>query len=144
MFEPHGPNRFSDIVTGDETWLPFFVIPPKRLNRIGVDGQVDRSAMLRPDIKAGRECLRYSSRGSLAVDILPQNTSMTATYINYYVQDVLSQVKSAINEQRSMVSTSKTLFFHDNAGLHKATTQSPQELGIQVLPHPAYSPDLAP
>ncbi|GFR60677.1 transposase [Elysia marginata] len=59
MFEPHGPKRFSDIVTGDETWLPFFIIPPKRLNRM-------------------------------------------------------------------------------------TTTQSPQELGIQVLPHPAYSLDLAP
>ncbi|GFS02279.1 transposase [Elysia marginata] len=68
---------------------------------------------------------------------------MTAAY---YVQGVLSQVKSAINEQRSKVSTSKTLFVHDNAGPHRAraTTQSLRELGIQVLPHPAYSPDLAP
>ncbi|GFS14439.1 transposase [Elysia marginata] len=61
-------------------------------------------------------------------------------------KDVLSQVKSVINEQRSKVSTSKTLFLHDNAGPHKAraTTQSLRELEIQVLPHPAYSPDLAP
>ncbi|GFS02957.1 transposase [Elysia marginata] len=68
---------------------------------------------------------------------------MTATY---YVQNVLSQVKSAINEQRLKVSTSRTLLLHDNAGPHKAraTTQSLHELGIQVLSHPAYSPDLAP
>ncbi|GFR59576.1 transposase [Elysia marginata] len=33
-FEPHGPKKLSDIVTGDETWFPFFLIPPKRLNRI--------------------------------------------------------------------------------------------------------------
>ncbi|GFR67922.1 transposase [Elysia marginata] len=68
---------------------------------------------------------------------------MTATY---YVQNVLSQVKSAINEQRPKVSTSRTLLLHDNAGPHKAraTIQSLRELGIQVLPHPAYSPDLAP
>ncbi|GFR76597.1 transposase [Elysia marginata] len=59
---------------------------------------------------------------------------------------VLSQVKSAINEQRPKVSTSRTLLLHDNAGPHKArdTTQSLRELGIQVLPHPAYSLDLAP
>ncbi|GFR79346.1 junction-mediating and -regulatory protein-like [Elysia marginata] len=64
----------------------------------------------------------------------------------YYVQNVLSQVKSAINEQRPKVSTSRTLLLHDNAGLHRAraTTQSLRELGIQVLPHQAYSPDLAP
>ncbi|GFS13249.1 transposase [Elysia marginata] len=67
---------------------------------------------------------------------------MTTTY---YVQNVLSQVKSAINEQRPKVSTSRTLLLHDNAGPHKAraTTQSLRELGIQVFPHPAYSPDLA-
>ena len=85
----------------------------------------------------------FNYSGPLVVDILPQDTTMTATY---YVQNVLSQVKSAINEQRPKVSTSRTLLLHDNAGPHKAraTTQSLQELGIQVLPHPAYSPDLAP
>ncbi|GFS04292.1 transposase [Elysia marginata] len=58
---------------------------------------------------------------------------------------LLSQVKSSINEQRPKVNTSRTLLLHDNAGPYKAraTTQSLRELGIQVLPHPAYSPDLA-
>ncbi|GFR86746.1 transposase [Elysia marginata] len=66
---------------------------------------------------------------------------MTATY---YVQNVLSQVKSAINEQRPKVSTSRTLLLHDNVGPHKARaiTQSLREQGIQVLPHPAYGPNL--
>ncbi|GFR93640.1 transposase [Elysia marginata] len=66
-------KRLSDIVTGDETCYPFFIIPPKRLNHM-------------------------------------------------------------------------TLLLHDNAGPYKAraTTQSLREIGIQVLSHPAYSPDLAP
>ncbi|GFR68026.1 transposase [Elysia marginata] len=57
-----------------------------------------------------------------------------------------SLVKSAIIEQRPKVSTARTLLLHDNAGPHKAraTTQSLQELGIQVLSHLAYDPDLAP
>ncbi|GFR94477.1 transposase [Elysia marginata] len=55
-------------------------------------------------------------------------------------------MKSAINEQRPKVSTSRTLLLHENAGPHKAraTPQSLRELGIQVLPHPTHSPDLAP
>ncbi|GFS13849.1 transposase [Elysia marginata] len=58
----------------------------------------------------------------------------------------LSDIVTAINEQQPKVSTSRTLLLHDNAGPHKArtTTQSLRELGIQGLPHPAYSPDLAP
>ncbi|GFR84355.1 transposase [Elysia marginata] len=42
MFKPHGPKRLSDTVTGDETWFPFFIIPPKCLNHMLVDGQGDR------------------------------------------------------------------------------------------------------
>ncbi|GFR70660.1 transposase [Elysia marginata] len=117
----------------------------KRPNRMWVDGQGDRPVVLRPGFQSRNRMLTvyFNYSGALVVDILPQDTSMTATY---YVQNVLSQVKSAINEQRPKVSTSRTLLLHDNAGPHKAraTTASLRELGIQVLPHPAYSPDLAP
>jgi histone-lysine N-methyltransferase SETMAR len=38
------------------------------------------------------------------------------------------------------------LLFHDNAWLHTATAtvQTVQWLGFELLPHPRYSPDLAP
>ncbi|GFR87133.1 transposase [Elysia marginata] len=145
MFEPHGSKRLSDIVTEDETWFPFFIIPPKRRNRMWVDGQGDRPVKLRPGFQNRKRMFTvfFNYSGPLVVDILPQDTAMTATH---YIQDVLSQVKSAINEQRPKVSTSRALLLHDNAGPHKAraTTQSLRELGIQVLPYPAYSPELAP
>ncbi|GFS23783.1 transposase [Elysia marginata] len=122
MFEPNEPKRLSDIVTSDETWFPFFIIPPKRLNRLWVDGQEDRPAVLRPGFQSRKRMFTvfFNYSGPLAVDNLPQDTTMTATY---YVQNVLSQVKSAINEQRPKVSTSRTLLLHDNTGPHK---QGPQ------------------
>ncbi|GFS27386.1 transposase [Elysia marginata] len=144
MHEPHGPKRLSDIVTGVETWYPFFIIPPKRPNRMWVDWKGDRPVVLRPgpQIRKRMFTVFFNYSGPLVVDILPQDTTMTATY---YVQNVLSQVKSAINEQRPKVSASRTLLLHDNAGPHKAraTTQPLRGLGIQFLSHPAYSPDLA-
>ncbi|GFR82580.1 transposase [Elysia marginata] len=145
MFEPHGPKRLSDIVASDKTWFSFFIISLKRLNRMWVDGQRDRHFVLRPGFQSRKRMFTvfFNYSGPLVVDILPQDTTMTATY---YVQNVLSQVKSAIYEQRPKVSTSWTLLPHENAGPHKAraTTQSLRELGIKFLPHPAYSPDLAP
>ncbi|GFR79546.1 transposase [Elysia marginata] len=118
MFEPHGPKSLSDIVSGDETWSPFSIIPPKCLNSIRVDGQGDRPVVLRPGFQSRKR---------------------------------MFTVNSAINEQRPKVSTSRTLLLHNinNASPQKAraTTQSLRELGIQtfqVLPYPAYSPDLAP
>ncbi|GFS02603.1 transposase [Elysia marginata] len=140
MFEHHGPKRLCHIVTGDETWFSFFIIPPKRLNRMWVDGQGGRPVVLRPGFQSRKRIftvfLNYS--GPLVVDTLPQDTTITATY---YVQNVLSQVKSAINEQRPKVSTSRTLFLHDNAGPNKsrATTQSLRELGMSC-PTPPTAP----
>ncbi|GFR61250.1 transposase [Elysia marginata] len=145
IFEPLGLKRLSNIVPGDETWFPFVIIPPKRLNRMWVDGQGDRPVVLRPVFQSRKRMFTvfFNYSGQLVVDILHQDTTMTATY---YVQKMLSQVKSAINEQQPKVSTSTTLLLHDSAGHHKerATTQPLRELGIQVLPHPAYSPNLAP
>ncbi|GFR62281.1 transposase [Elysia marginata] len=118
MFEPHGPSkRLSDIVTGDEIWFPFFTIPPKGLNRMWVDGQGDRPVVLRPGFQSrmGMFTVFFSYSDPLVVDILPQDTKMTDTY---YVHNVISQVKSAINELRPKVSTSRTLLLHDNAGPH--------------------------
>ncbi|GFS16881.1 transposase [Elysia marginata] len=144
IFEPHGPKRDSDIVTVDETWFPLFTTPPKSLNRMWVDGQGDRPVFLRPGFQGRKRMFTvfFNYSGQFVVDILPQDTTKTATY----VQNVLAQVRSAINEQRPKFSTSRTLLLHDNAGPHKAraTTKSLWELGIQVLPHSAYSPDLAP
>ncbi|GFS04671.1 transposase [Elysia marginata] len=90
-----------------------------------VDGQGDRPVVLRPGFQSRkRMCMVFFNySGLIVVDILPQYTTMTATY---YVQNVLSELKSAINEQRPKVSTSRILLLNDNAGPHKtrATTQS--------------------
>ncbi|GFR85895.1 transposase [Elysia marginata] len=88
----------------------------------------------------------------LRIDLLVvRSLTMYRPYVRYAYPDsgnwnVLSQVKSVINEQRPTVSTTRTLLLHDNAGLHKAraTTQSLWDPGVKVLPQPAYSPDLAP
>ncbi|GFR57859.1 transposase [Elysia marginata] len=115
MFQLHGPKLLSEIVTGDETWFPFSIIPLKRFNRMWVDGQGDRPVVLRPGFQNRKRMFTvfFNYSGPLVVDILPQDILMTATY---YVQDVLSHVKSATNEQRPKVSTSRTLLLPDNSG----------------------------
>ncbi|GFR77155.1 transposase [Elysia marginata] len=108
-------------------------------------GKDDRPVVLRPGFQSRKTMFTvfFNYSGPLVVDILLQDTIIIATYT---VQNVLSQVKSVINEQRPKISTSRTLLLQHNAGPHKArnTTQSLRELGSQVLPYPAYSPDLAP
>ena len=144
-FEPNGPKRLCDIVTGDESWLTFYGIPNKRCNRAWVGPDGDRPVVLRPGFQSRKRLFSifFSTQGVVALDILPAKASITATY---YTKVVLRRVVDAICEQRPTVGTSRTLMLHDNAAPHKAkvTTTFLEEREIKVLAHPPYSPDLAP
>ena len=125
MFEPHGPKRLTDIVTGDETWISYFGIPSKRQNRMWVGEKGDRPVVLRPGFQSRKRLFTvfFNCYGPVVVDILPKDTTMTSAY---YVQNILPQIKNSIDEQRPTVGTSRTLLLHDNAAPHKsrATTQA--------------------
>ncbi|GFR76552.1 adhesion G protein-coupled receptor A3, partial [Elysia marginata] len=61
VLDPRRPLKvaffdFSDI--SDETCYPFFIIPPKRLSRMWVDGQGDRPVVLRPGFQSQKRILR--------------------------------------------------------------------------------------
>ena len=144
-FEPNGPKRLCDIVTGDETWLMFYGIPNKRCNRAWVGPDGDRPVVLRPGFQSRKRLFSifFNAQGTVAIDILPEKASITATY---YTEVVLPKVVKEVCNQRPTVGTSRTLLLHDNASAHKAkvTTTFLGEQGIHVLDHPPYSPDLAP
>ena len=144
-FEPNGPKRLCDLVTGDESWLTFYGIPNKRCNRIWVGPDGDRPVVLRPGFQSRKRLFSifFNTQGLVAIDILPEKSTITASY---YTQVVLPKVVGKIHEQHPTVGTQRTLLLHDNASAHKAkvTTTFLSEQGIQVLDHPPYSPDLAP
>ena len=85
----------------------------------------------------------FNAQGTVAIDILPEKTSINATY---YTGVVLPKVVKEVCNQRPTVGTSRTLLLHDNAAAHKAkvTTTFLSDQGIQILDHLSYSPDLAP
>lgn len=144
-FEPNGPKRLCDIVTGDETWLWFYGIPNKRCNRAWVGPDGDRPVVLRQGFQSRKRLFSifFNAQGPTAVDILPEKTTINASY---YTGVVLPKVVKEVCNQRPTVGTSRTLLLHDNAAAHKAkvTTTFLSEQGIQILDHPPYSPDLAP
>ena len=56
------------------------------------------------------------------------------------------RLKNEIGEKRLQIQKKKELFHQDNAPCHKslATMAKLNELSFELLPHPPYSPDLAP
>uniref|UniRef100_A0A7I5EEK2 HTH_48 domain-containing protein n=1 Tax=Haemonchus contortus TaxID=6289 RepID=A0A7I5EEK2_HAECO len=74
------------------------------------------------------------------LEVLDSGQTVTADIY----KDQLSRVDQALRRQG--VETTSTKFLHDNARPHvaKTTLEKIDELGWEVLPHPPYSPDLAP
>jgi transposase len=65
---------------------------------------------------------------------------------NYYVNNCLNPVLKEIIKQRPTSGATNMKFLHDNARPHvtKEVISYLDEAGIKIVPHPPYSPDLAP
>ncbi|XGW11267.1 hypothetical protein V3C99_012626 [Haemonchus contortus] len=85
--------------------------------------------------RPGRNC-----DGMLYYEFLESGTTVTATTYSNQLQKVADAILHKYPKRL------ETYLLHDNARPHVATMtrQKIQELGWEVLPHPPYSPDLAP
>ena len=84
----------------------------------------------------------WDSKGVLYVDFLTERRTINAEYYSALLE---SPVKTAIRNKRKRAQTSLFLL-QNNARPHVAARamDTIQKLKWKVLPHPPYSPDLAP
>jgi histone-lysine N-methyltransferase SETMAR len=82
----------------------------------------------------------WDAKGVILWEVLPHNQTVTAQYYCNQLQRLDAQL--ALVRPRH----GRVLFLHDNARPHtaKCTRDKLLQLGYEVLPHPAYSPDIAP
>ena len=130
------------IVTGDEKWVLYVNVERKRQ-------WLDKDQKALPTAKPGLHpkkvllCVWWDWKGVVYFELLDQNQTITA---DIYCQQ-LDQLKTALAIKRSAL-TNKwgVILQHDNARPHtaKITRQKLNDFGWEVLPHPPYSPDIAP
>ena len=145
QFEPKGPKRLSDVVTGDECWIPYFVTPHKQKNMVWMAEDDPRPTILKPGFRSRKRMFTifFNTKGPVIIDIMPEGATITA---NYYTNTILTKLVREIDQQRPKTRGSRILLHQDNASAHKAklTQDFLQEKGLHLLPHAPYSPDLAP
>ncbi|KAJ8729790.1 hypothetical protein PYW07_016828 [Mythimna separata] len=85
----------------------------------------------------------WSSGGVIHHSFLPNGVSITA---DVYYEELNTMMEKLVHFQPVLVNRSSPLLLHDNARPHTAqqTVSKLQELGLEALRHPPYSPDLAP
>lgn len=135
------------IVTGDEKWIHYDNPKSKKYRaRRGESRPSTSTSTPKQDIHGSKVmlCIWWDQEGIIYYELL--NPGETITGDRYHLQ--LMRLSQAIKEKREKTETrhDRLIFQHDNARPHvaKQVKNYLEYLGWEVLPHPPYSPDIAP
>lgn len=141
LYEQFGNAFLNNIVTEDETPLSLYLPEDKRTSAEFKFPDETPTRKLRTGTTHRRALMLtvfWDSHGLIQLDMVDKTVKINAVY---YVE----LIKIARNKRRKPRNQPLYLL-HDNAPIHTAshTQEAIQERGFTSLPHPPYSPDLAP
>lgn len=146
LLEMYQDNDFlMQLITVDEVWIYWENDQRSYLNRSWVTPGGDGVTSVRTTSMTTKKhmvSVFWDAHGILLVDVLSTGAHINA---EKYCQQ-LEKMKQAVYEKRRCASLTDFYFLQDNARSHTAylTKKKLQELQINVLEHPPYSPDLSP
>lgn len=130
------------LITGDEKWITYNnVIRKRSWSKRGESSQTTPKAETHQ--KKVMLSIWWDYKRVLYFELLPRNTTIIS---DVYCQQ-LDKLNDSLKQKRPELVNRRGVVFHqDNAKPHTSlkTRQKLQELGWDLLPHPPYSPDLAP
>ena len=135
----------SKIITGDESWVYDYDGETKVQSSQWTSKTSPRpkkARHVRSKIKVLLTVFFYAS-GVVHHQCLPEGSTVNQTYYT----EVLKRLRDAIRRKRpELWRNGDWFFYHDNALAHSAlrTREFFAKHSVTVLPHPPYSPDLAP
>ena len=137
-------NFLSRVVTGDETWVHYYDPPSKFEYMEWKHAGSPRTKKFKVSrtTKKVMATVFWDTDGVIHIDYLPRGTTMNGQYY----ADLLVRLRESIKEKRRGKIRRGVLLQQDNAPVHssKVAMQSVRDCGFELLPHPPYSPDLAP
>lgn len=132
-------NWLNNLITGDEKWVVYI---NRWRNHQWLKPRQQPVTTPKPERHPEKVMLSiwWDVKGVIHWELLPANTTINA---NIYCSQ-LERLKAKIETDRPELD--KVYFLHDNARPHiaKKTRKKLLGFGWDILPHPAYSPDLAP
>lgn len=140
----HGEAYLNSIITGDETWLHHYDPESKQASSVWKtpSSPTPKKAKV---VRSARKVMMISFfdyRGMVYQHEVPPRTTVNG---EYYKQ-VLKHLAEHIRRKRPELYPSGWRLHHDNARPHvcNIVTQYLARKNIECVPHPPYSPDLAP
>ena len=143
-YKTEGEAMLERIVTGDETWVHHYQPETKLTSKQWKHKESPTPTKFRVVSSASKvmATVFWDMRGVLLVEFQEHGRTVNAS--SYC--SLLERLKAAIRTKRRGLLTQGVILLHDNARPHTArlTLETVEQLGLEVLPHPPYSPDLAP
>lgn len=144
-FENGTSRRVSEIITGDETWIYQYDPENKRQSSVWVFSEGKLPTKLQRPRNVGKKMVAsfFSRSGHVSTTMLENHRSVNS---EWYTTVALPKVFQALRERRPKTGLRGIMLHHDNASSHTSlrTKAFLEESGVETLPHPPYSPDLAP
>ena len=139
------PERFvSRLVTGDETWVHYYDPSSKFESMEWKHAGSPRTKKFKV-VRSTKKLMAtvfWDAEGVIHIDYLPRGTTMNMAYY----ANLLVELRESIKQKRRGKLRRGVLLQQDNAPVHtsQVAMQAVRDCGFELLPHPPYSPDLAP
>lgn len=135
---------FRRFITVDETWIHYYTPESKQQSKRWVLPGESRPKRPKTQQSAGKvmATVFWDTQGIIFIDYLGKGKTITGEYYT----SLLERLNEEIKTKRPRLKHKKILFHQDNAPVHNSLISMAKihELRYELLPHPPYSPDLAP
>ena len=144
MFPKYDKKQFANVVTGDEIWVHYLEPVRKVSNKIWATKHSKRPIIAKRSLSTKKVlyAIFFSGEGVAIKVPVKKGKSITG---KYYKDVVLKKLKKYYQKQRPATGFNHVRV-HDNAPARTSAivTAFLKKEKVTVLPHPPYSPDLAP
>ncbi len=142
--ESNGRDWLQNVVTGDESWI-FEYDPETRrqsMQWMEVGGERPTKARMSKSKLKAMLLIFFDIQGVVHREYLPEGQTVTG---QFYV-GVLERLRARIVRVRPELAKNGWILHHDNAPAHSSLIirEFLAKKNIPTMPHPPYSPDLAP
>ncbi|RUS78489.1 hypothetical protein EGW08_013736 [Elysia chlorotica] len=135
---------FQKIVTMDETWIYQFDPEPKNASMQWKRPSSPPPKKAKVTQSSGKVMLScfWDCEGIIMTDYMEKGKTITREYYS----GLLKRLRSELVRRRRGKLRNGVLLLHDNAPAHRArqAVETADQCNYEILPHPPYSPDLAP
>lgn len=144
-FDQGRSKEVGNIVTGDETWIYAYDPETKQQSTVWVfEDEIPPTKVTRAkSVSKQMVAIFFRRSGPVAAIPLVERKTVNA---EWYTTQCLPRVFEELSKTRPKAGLRRLFLHHDNARPHTAarTLDFLAESEMQLLPHPPYSPDLAP